>query len=83
MVTTGKTGTAKDPIFIQDHGAPALYVDLVTELEVDEHDIVRVSFAAQSVNGDGQAKAVISVRIRMVTEVAKKLCRDLGKLEHW
>lgn len=83
MVTTGKLGTPEDMIAIQDHGAPALYVDLVTELEVDEHDIVRVSFAAQSVNGDGQAKAVISVRLRMVTEVAKKLCRDLGKLEHW
>ncbi|MDW9528098.1 hypothetical protein RWE87_05055 [Sinorhizobium meliloti] len=79
----GKSGTPSAPVFIFDEGSPAFYVDLVTELEVDEHDIVRLSFAAQSVNGDGQTKAVVSVRIRMVSEVAKKLCRDLGKMEHW
>lgn len=81
MVTTGKTGTAKDPIFIQDHGAPALYVDLVTELEVDEHDIVRVSFAAISTNGDGMTKAVVAVRLRMSQDFCWQFCRELRALD--
>lgn len=49
MVSVGKLGTPEEPVFIFDEGAPALYVDLITELEVDENDIVRISFGAATV----------------------------------
>lgn len=81
MPSVGKLGTPEEPVFIFDEGAPALYVDLMTELEVDENDIVRISFGAMSKNGDGQIKAMIAVRIRMPKNMAWQFCRDLRELE--
>jgi hypothetical protein len=84
MPRVGKTGTLQEPVFIFDEGAPALYVDLITELEVevDENDIVvRISFGAMSKNGDGQIKAMIAVRIRTPKNMAWQFCRDLRELE--
>ncbi|AEH79676.1 hypothetical protein SM11_chr2422 [Sinorhizobium meliloti SM11] len=81
MVSVGKLGTPEEPVFIFDEGAPALFVDLITELEVDENDIVRISFGAMSKNGDGVEKAMIAVRIRMPKNMAWKFCRDLSSLE--
>jgi len=81
MVSVGKLGTPEEPIFILDEGAPALYVDLITELEVDENDIVRISFGAMSKNGDGQIKAMIAVRLRMPKNIAWQFRRGLRELE--
>lgn len=81
MPTVGKLGTPGEPVFIFDEGAVALYVDLITELVVDENDIVRISFGARSTNGDGQVKATIAVRLRMPKTMAWQFCRDLRKLE--
>jgi len=81
MPRVGKMGTLQEPVFVFDEGAPALYVDLITELEVDENDIVRISFGARSKNGDGQEKAMIAVRIRMPKTMAWQFCRDLRELE--
>lgn len=81
MPSVGKLGTPEVPVFIFDEGAPALYVDLITELEVDENDIVRISFGAMSKNGDGQIKANISVRLRMPKNIAWQFRRGLRELE--
>ncbi|MDX0548560.1 hypothetical protein GOC81_22875 [Sinorhizobium medicae] len=81
MPSVGKLGTPEVPVFIFDEGAPALYVDLITELEVDENDIVRISFGAMSKNGDGQIKAMIAVWIRMPKNMAWQFCRSLRELE--
>ncbi|MDX0449133.1 hypothetical protein BMJ35_23165 [Sinorhizobium medicae] len=81
MPSVGKLGTPEDPIFVFDEGAPALYVDLITELEVDENDIVRISFGAMSKNGDGQTKAMIAVRLRMPKNIAWQFRRGLRELE--
>ncbi|PLT95521.1 hypothetical protein [Sinorhizobium medicae] len=81
MVSVGKLGTPEEPVFIFDEGAPALFVDLITELEVDENDIVRISFGAMSKNGDGQIKAMISVRLRMPKNIAWQFRRGLRELE--
>ncbi|WP_208152997.1 hypothetical protein J4T90_19215 [Sinorhizobium medicae] len=81
MPSVGKLGTPEDPIFVFDEGAPALYVDLITELEVDENDIVRISFGAMSKNGDGQIKAMIAVRLRMPKNIAWQFRRGLRELE--
>jgi hypothetical protein len=81
MPSVGKLGTPEEPVFIFDEGAPALYVDLITELEVDENDIVRISFGAMSKNGDGQIKAMIAVRIRMPKSVALAFGQALTKVQ--
>jgi len=81
MVSVGKLGTPEEPVFLFDEGAPALYVDLITELEVDENDIVRISFGAMSRNGDGQTKAMIAVRIRMPRSVARAFGQTLTKMQ--
>lgn len=81
MPRVGKMGTLQEPVFIFDEGAPVLYVDLITELDVDENDIVRISFGAMSRNGDGQIKAMVAVRIRMPKNLAWQFCRDLRELE--
>ena len=81
MPSVGKLGTPEEPVFIFDEGAKALYVDLITELEVDENDIVRISFGAMSKNGDGQIKAMIAVRIRMPKSIARDFCRALTKMQ--
>ncbi|MDX1188093.1 hypothetical protein GOL88_24185 [Sinorhizobium medicae] len=81
MPSVGKLGSPEDPIFVFDEGAPALYVDLITELEVDENDIVRISFGAMSKNGDGQTKAMIAVRLRMPKNIAWQFRRGLRELE--
>lgn len=65
---------------IFDHGAPAYFTDLVTEL--DEADgIIRMTFAALSQNGDGLQKAIVAVRLRMPKDMAWRMCRDLRALE--
>ncbi|MCZ4089298.1 hypothetical protein [Sinorhizobium psoraleae] len=47
-----------------------MHVDTITELELDENDISRIPFAAQSKNGDGQVKAMIAVRLENAEEHA-------------
>ncbi|MDW9814957.1 hypothetical protein GOB25_07725 [Sinorhizobium meliloti] len=72
----GPDGVA--PIF--DHGAPALFSDIVTEIE-EVDGIIRLTFAALSRNGDGVEKAIIAVRLRMPKEVTLQMCRNLEALE--
>jgi hypothetical protein len=80
MTVVGKAGTAKDPIFIMDLGAPNPFANFITEL-AEEDGIVRVGFAALSVDGDGQRKAMIVVRLHLPRDIAWEMCRDLRKIE--
>lgn len=78
--TVGKIRDGKDVLIIFDDGTGPLWIDVVTE--ISEHDgIVRMSFAAISVNGDGIPKADVVARLRMKTETAWHLCRSLKALE--
>ncbi|AUX76378.1 hypothetical protein [Sinorhizobium fredii] len=81
--TVGKTRFKGGPdgiAPIYDHGAPALFSDIVTEIE-EVDGIIRLTFATLSRNGDGVEKAVIAVRLRMPKDVAWQLCRDMRALE--
>jgi hypothetical protein len=80
MTTVGKAGTANDPIFIMDLGAPNPYANFITEL-AEEDGVVRVGFAALCKSGDGQVIAMTVVRVHLKKEVAWELCRGLRRME--
>ena len=78
--TVGKVRDGDDVLIIFDDGTDPHWVDVVTEVS-EQDGIVRMSFAAISQDGDGVAKADITVRIRMKLELAWHLCRSLKALE--
>ena len=80
MPVVGKAGTPQNPVFIFDEGALNPYANFITEV-AEDGDLVRVGFAALSVDGDGQSKAMIVVRLHIKKDVAWEMCRALRKIE--
>jgi hypothetical protein len=80
MPVVGKAGTPQNPVFIFDEGAPNPFANFITEL-AEEDGIVRVGFAALSIDGDGQRKAMIVVRLHLPRDIAWEMCRNLRKIE--
>lgn len=80
MTVVGKMGDPNKPVFIMDLGAPNPYANFITEV-AEDGDLVRVGFAALSVDGDGQRKATVVVRLHIKKDVAWEMCRELRKIE--
>lgn len=80
MATVGKSGSIKEPIFIQDLGAPNPYANYITEL-AEDNGVVRVGFATLTKSGDGQTVAMTVVRLHIKRDVAWEMCRDLRRIE--
>lgn len=78
--SVGKIRDGEDVFIIFDIGVAPLHIDLITEV-ADEDGIVRISFAAITQDGDGQAKAEVTARIRMKQDVAWRLCKSLNTLQ--
>lgn len=74
--TVGKIRDGGEMIVIFDQGAPTFWADIVTELTVAKA-VVRMSFAAISINGDGIPKATVVTRLRVPQDVAADLGRKL------
>ncbi|OAP41527.1 hypothetical protein AU381_00195 [Sinorhizobium glycinis] len=82
-ITGGKIRYKEGPegvAIIFDHGAPIVFADLVTELE-EINGVVRITFAALTMNGDGLHKAIVVARVRMPKDMAWQFCRALRELE--
>lgn len=67
-------------LFLFDRGAHTYYADLVTEVGAGK-GIVRLSFAAVSVDGDGIPKGTVVCRVRLPVDIAAKLCETIKELK--